>query len=159
MPDNSVPSSALTGDLHASARGAALAVTAGVMASAGVVHLRYGPEHMMEWVGFGLAFYAMGIAQIAGAAVLLAARRNRFVRSVAVWGNVAIALVWLLSRTVGLPIGPEPWHPEALGAADLLCTVAEVWVAVVVLALVPTTRTVAAPAPAATGELEPAFSA
>lgn len=134
---------------------AALAVTAGVMASAGVIHLLYGPEHMMEWMGFGLAFYAMGIAQIAGAAVLLAGVRSGAARSVAIWGNLAIVAVWVVSRTVGLPVGPEPWHREALGAADILCTVAEVWIALVVTVLVPRPEPAAVPAV----ELEPAFSA
>jgi len=162
MAQTSVPSTAAA-DLHCSTRRGALAVAAGVLASAGAVHLQYAPEHMMEWAGFGLAFYVMGIAQLAGAVSLLAGVRSNAARSLAIWGNVAIALVWLLSRIVGLPIGPEPWHREALGAADVLCTVAEVWVALVVAALVG--RAEVAPAPAVQVdaevaiELEPAFSA
>jgi hypothetical protein len=167
MSQYAVPSTAAPVDLHRSTRRGALAVTAGVLASAGVVHLQYAPEHMMEWAGFGLAFYAMGIAQLAGAAAVLAGIRSNAARSAAIWGNLAIALVWLLSRTVGLPVGPEPWHHEALGAADMLCTVAEVWVALVMTALVPRYAPAAEPGPQVEAgveagvdvEIQPAFSA
>src|SRR5205085_1661332 len=40
-------------------------------------------------------------------------------------GNGALALVWAISRTVGLPLGPRPWRPEAVGAVDVLSTLDE----------------------------------
>jgi len=40
-------------------------------------------------------------------------------------GNLAIVLVWLVSRLVGLPFGPETFQPEAIGAKDLLATYEE----------------------------------
>ena len=41
-------------------------------------------------------------------------------------GNLAIASVWLVSRTVGLPLGPEAWEPEAIHVADIVATLDEV---------------------------------
>lgn len=37
-------------------------------------------------------------------------------------GNLAIALVWVVSRIVGLPLGPTPFQPESVGWKDLLAT-------------------------------------
>ncbi|HET7487509.1 MAG TPA: hypothetical protein VFJ85_06225 [Acidimicrobiales bacterium] len=114
--------------------------TAGMIAAAGWVHLRFGPEHMMESTSFGLAFYAMGVAQIAAAAALVATRGSTLSARVAVVLNLGIAGLWAVSRTVGLPIGPEAWHAEAAGAADVVCTVAEVWAAVAMVLLLPRVR-------------------
>ena len=40
-------------------------------------------------------------------------------------GNAAVVLVWAVSRTAGLPIGPEVWHPEAISALDVVATALE----------------------------------
>ena len=40
--------------------------------------------------------------------------------------NGAMVEVWAVSRTTGLPVGPDPWMPEALGALDLLATGLEI---------------------------------
>jgi hypothetical protein len=44
--------------------------------------------------------------------------------------------VWLLSRTVGLPLGPTPWEPEGIGILDVLATVFEIAVIGVVLPVI-----------------------
>jgi hypothetical protein len=51
-----------------------------------------------------------------------------------IWGagaNAAIAAIWVTSRTVGLPIGPQPWVAEPVGVVDAIAVVAE---SIVVLA-------------------------
>ena len=40
-------------------------------------------------------------------------------------GNAAVIFIWLASRTVGLPVGPEPWTREAITLPDLLATIFE----------------------------------
>ena len=49
--------------------------------------------------------------------------------------NGAIVGVWLLSRLVGLPVGPERWQPEAIGAKDLLASYAEIAIVLLVVPL------------------------
>ena len=39
--------------------------------------------------------------------------------------NLAIVLLWLATRTVGLPIGPDPGEVEPAGLHDLLATADE----------------------------------
>ena len=57
-------------------------------------------------------------------------------------GNSALAIVWVLSRTTGLPIGPHPGEPEPVGIKDMLATYDELLLAIVVAVLL--TRTAAA---------------
>jgi hypothetical protein len=45
--------------------------------------------------------------------------------------NAGVVAVWLLSRSAGIPIGPEYWSPEAIGFADVVCSAYE---ALIVLA-------------------------
>ncbi len=41
-------------------------------------------------------------------------------------GNLAIVVVWVASRTTGVPVGPDPWTPEAVGVADAVATILEI---------------------------------
>ena len=43
--------------------------------------------------------------------------------------------MWAISRTVGVPFGPEPWTPESIGVVGLLSQADEL-VAVVLVAFV-----------------------
>jgi hypothetical protein len=55
-------------------------------------------------------------------------------RGALIWGaavNAAIVALWVTSRTVGVPIGPQPWVPEPVGAVDVIAVLAE---SVIVLA-------------------------
>jgi hypothetical protein len=49
--------------------------------------------------------------------------------------SVGVAVVWALSRTVGLPIGSGAWTPEAVGALDVIATADELLVAIVAVSL------------------------
>ncbi len=46
--------------------------------------------------------------------------------------NVAVAAVWLVSRTTGLPIGPGAGRPEPVGVKDVLATADELGLALLV---------------------------
>ena len=49
--------------------------------------------------------------------------------------NLGAVVVWVWSRSWGLPIGPDPGVPEALGPADVISSLLEIGLA---LALLPT---------------------
>jgi hypothetical protein len=88
---------------------------------AGLIHLAIIQEHLSEGWSHGLFFAVLGVLQIAWAAFALSSDVLPMPRRFAAL-NAAVILFWLVSRTAGLPVGPEPWEAEAVGTADLLCS-------------------------------------
>ncbi|GAB4048653.1 hypothetical protein GCM10028775_13800 [Catellatospora paridis] len=102
---------------------------------AGLIHLTVVSEHVAQWWLYGVFFILLGVAQMGWAVDALAGDLLPIPRPFAAV-NAAVVGLWLLTRTTGLPIGPEPWRAETVGAADLLCSVLEVLVvALLVLAI------------------------
>jgi hypothetical protein len=102
---------------------------------AGLIHLAVVSEHVAHWWLHGVFFVVLGVVQIAWAVQAMAndLPLPRLVAAV----NAAVIGLWFLTRTTGLPVGPEPWQAEAVGTADLVCTGLE---AVVVVLLMLTAR-------------------
>ena len=95
----------------------------GLVGSA-AIHAAVIPEHLKEWPVAGAFFVLLVLVELALAlAVLL--RLDRLVLMVTAWVSVATRLLWLVSRTVGLPFGPEAGVPEAVGLPDVACCVLE----------------------------------
>jgi hypothetical protein len=97
-------------------------------AAAATIHFAVVWPHWDEYVPFAVAFAITGAFQFAWAAVVLV----RPVRGVLLAGaafNLGVAVAWVLSRTAGMPVGPEPWTPEAVGVADVTATVFELAIA------------------------------
>jgi hypothetical protein len=103
---------------------------------AGLVHVAVVREHFSEYWLFGVFFTVLGLAQIAWALGAFARPTVPLPRLTGIITLGVIAL-WLVARTTGLPIGPEPWTAEAFGRADVLCAVLEV---ALLLCLVVATR-------------------
>lgn len=104
--------------------GAMVLPVATLSLGAGLIHMAVIPDHFGEDALSGLFFVVAAAFQLAWA--LAWARRPQ--RGVAVAGlgvNAAIVAIWLLSRTVGLPLGAEPGVPEPLAAPDFLATIFE----------------------------------
>ena len=135
-------------------------VAALISAGVGAVHLSVAAEHQRHWWAYGAFFLAIGVFQVGFAAVLL--RRPTW--PVALTGivvNVGIVLVYVLSRTVGLPITPPEGSAEdgtghagpdahiggigprePVGVLDLTATAGElILVALLVTLLTPRLRT------------------
>lgn len=92
---------------------------------AAAIHLSAAPGHLQEYVPFGALFIAVGIAQaFLGLAAWLRPSRRVFVAAVLI--ALACLVVWTVSRTAGLPIGPTPGKPEPAGFPDLVTTLFEV---------------------------------
>jgi FtsP/CotA-like multicopper oxidase with cupredoxin domain len=97
-----------------------LAVVGLATAGAAGIHLAVVPEHFGDYPLFGVFFLVVGLAQLAAAlGVPLAPNRRRLVAVAS--GMLALVGLWAVSRTVGLPIGPEAWRPEPVGVPDVVC--------------------------------------
>lgn len=101
---------------------------------AGAIHVALGPEHMAEWAVLGTGFYVSGLFQIAWGLRLLTTESRRLLALGAIQSVLYVG-VWLMSRTTGLPLGPEAWQAESVGVADVLCIALEAVVAVGALVL------------------------
>lgn len=94
------------------------AVLASTLVGAAVLHAAVVPEHASEWPVAGAFFVALAAAQ-AGTAAAVWHRGGRFSRWAAALVSAVPLAIWLWSRTVGLPWGPEAGAVEPLGVADL----------------------------------------
>ena len=98
---------------------------------AGMIHLAVAPAHLREWVPFGVFFLVLGVAQLAWAA-LVWMRPTRSLLIAGAIANAGVVALWLLSRSAGIPIGPEHWSPEAMGFADVVCSAYEALIVVAI---------------------------
>jgi hypothetical protein len=93
-------------------------VVAAALVGAAVIHFAYAPVHLTENTVHGLFFLAMGWAQLGLAFALYRWRDARWPWSATAVINAAIVVVWLVSRTAGIPGSePEPWgFPDGLAS-------------------------------------------
>lgn len=104
---------------------AVLVASACSLTAAGV-HAAVGPEHFGECLALGLFFVLAAIAQVAWPVAVLRLP-SRELLLLGVIGNAAVVVLWILTRTVGLPFGLLP-GPEEVGTLDILASTAEVGV-------------------------------
>ena len=96
---------------------------------AALIHLWVAPEHFEEWWGYGAFFLVAAVAQLVYAPILLL-RHARTVLLAGIAGNLAIVVLYLLTRTVGIPLlGPEAGEVEGVGLADVGATTSEMGIA------------------------------
>ena len=100
---------------------------------AALIHLWVIPEHFEEWWGYGAFFLVSAVAQGAYSAALLRWPRRPLLL-VGIGGNVSIIVLYLLTRTVGIPLfGPHAGEVEGVGVADLFAMTSELALVVVLL--------------------------
>ena len=115
---------------------------AGLSIAAAVIHAGVAPEHLSEWWGYGIFFVIAGICQgIYGLLLLLRPWRYdetsglregndpSYVRtfySLGIVGNGAIIVLYLITRTVGIPfLGPDAGKAEPLTPISVLSKLIE----------------------------------
>ena len=92
---------------------------------AALIHLWVMPEHFREWWGYGAFFLASAVAQVLYVPLLLR-WPGRTILLLGVGGNLAIVSLYLLTRTVGIPLfGPHAGEVEGAGFMDLCATTSE----------------------------------
>jgi len=101
---------------------------------AAAIHVVASAGHFREWWLYGV-FFACLAAWQATWGVLLYRRPSENAILTGAGVNVGIALLWLLTRTTGLPFGPDRWSPESVGVLDIAATLDELLIAGLGLAL------------------------
>ena len=95
-------------------------------AGAALVHVGVAGQHFSQWWAAGLFFLVVAGAQVAWALWVWARPATRTILLAGAAGSVALVLLWVVSRTSGLPFGPGAGVAEPVGAADVVCGVLEV---------------------------------
>lgn len=91
---------------------------------AALIHVQAALDHFDEYVPFAVGFIGLAAGQAGwAAATYRTASRGLLRAGVAV--GAGVVLVWLLSRTTGLPVGPQPGAAEPVGLLDLVATLDE----------------------------------
>jgi len=114
--------------------GLRLFLAAGLLGSA-AIHAAVVPEHLTEWAAAGVFFIVLTAAELAVGALVFARNLQPAVLLAAAVVSIGPLAVWLYSRTLGLPFGPEPGVPEAVGLADVAACALEVLTLVLAVVL------------------------
>ncbi|MDQ2951211.1 MAG: hypothetical protein M3R54_03000 [Chloroflexota bacterium] len=111
-----------------------LLIAAGLSYAAAAIHLAVVPEHFAESAPEGIAFGMLALFQVATGALLQVGLSGRSkVAIIAV--NLGATLMWLITRTTGLPFISELAFPEAIALRDVAATAFEVGIVAVLLGL------------------------
>jgi hypothetical protein len=101
------------------------------------VHLSVIEDHFREALLYGLFFLLLTIAQFAFAAWIVW-RPSRALFTAGAVAATAVVLLWLATRTTGIPLGPAAGETEPVGRLDLVASAAELAMAVLCFAAVRT---------------------
>ena len=93
----------------------AVAILGGVAAG---IHLGVAPEHFGEWWGYGTLSVLAAVGECTLVA-LVALRPRAWVIQAGIWASLATMLLYLVSRTSGMPLGPATGVVEPLDIPGL----------------------------------------
>jgi hypothetical protein len=100
---------------------------------AAIIHFAVVPEHLVTYVPYGVFLFLVGLAQLGLVAGLLL-RPSSGLLLAAGAGTLLVIAIWIASRTVGIPVGPDSELAEPIGLPDLFTSLME-YVAVVLMLL------------------------
>jgi hypothetical protein len=120
------------GDLGSATLDNRAATPIALAAAAGFLHLAVAAEAFIQHAPFGALFISVGVAQLGWAALVAVCGLSRWLL-IAATANTIVVVTWIVSRTLGVPIGPQAGVPEPVGSVDSLTTACELalvsWVA------------------------------
>ncbi len=90
-------------------------------AGAAAIHFAVIGDHFAEYWVYGMFFAVAAWLQILWA-IALASKGSRRLLFSGVLGNTIIVAVWVISRTSGLPVGPQSGTRETVNFTDFLAT-------------------------------------
>jgi hypothetical protein len=102
--------------------------------ASGWVHLAYTESHFRAWWAYGVFFLAVGLGQALFGATLLR-WPSRWLALAGIAANLGVVAMYVVSRTIGVPVGPEANVAHQAKAVDLLTTAGEIVLVGVLLGL------------------------
>jgi hypothetical protein len=84
----------------------------------GVIHFLATPLYFDQWLGYGLFFFAAAALQVMYSMALAAGQPNRALLWVGIAGNALVIVLWAITRTVGIPLGPMAGEVLPIGLLD-----------------------------------------
>ena len=108
-----------------------LLIACGLSWGAGLIHVVAAIGHFDQYALYAVFFEVLAIAQFAWGVGAYRRPTPALLRVGAV-GSLAVVALWVASRSPGLPIGPDPWRPEPVGAIDSIATGDELVLALLV---------------------------
>lgn len=100
--------------------------------AAALVHAVAATGHFGEWWAYGAFFTVLVVFQFGWASFIYGRRPSRRVLIAGAAVNLAVVLVWIVTRTTGLPLGPGAGDAEAVGPLDIVATLDELGIALAV---------------------------
>ena len=99
-----------------------------------MIHLWLLPPQFFVWWGYGVFFLAAALVQGVYAVAIL--RWSAATLALAgIGANISIVVLYVFTRTAGIPIGPRAGEIERVGALDMTATVAELALVLALLTL------------------------
>jgi predicted branched-subunit amino acid permease len=100
----------------------AVRIVAWLSISAGAIHAVAMVDHFSHWWLYGVFFLVLTYGQVLWGVALLRKPPTDRNLTIGALANLAIVAVWLVSRTIGVPAGPEAGSPEPVGIMDVAAT-------------------------------------
>lgn len=122
-------------DVASAARSERTLLLVCLSAAAGLIHAKALIDHVGHYWLFGVFFGVLTYAQVLWATVVYRRPDDRRWLMPAAVGSLAVVGVWVVSRSVGLPIGPWAGRPEPLAMTDITATLNELLLAALVVAM------------------------
>jgi len=104
---------------------------------AAAIHLAVFPDHATEWWAYGAFFAGCAVWQTVLGLLLWSGPRPRWLLLAGLASLLAVLVLYVLSRTNGVPLGPHAGRPEPAGALDLICAGSELGAIVALVQLLP----------------------
>lgn len=101
----------------------------------GFAHAMAAVDHFGHYWLYGVFFGVVSAAQLTWGALVYRAPTAKLLK-LGLAGSLGLVLLWLATRTIGPPIGPERWDAERVGGLDAAATATELltaWLAYLLL--------------------------
>jgi len=120
---------------HGPGVGFAVYAGAALCLAASLIHLWMMPGHFAEWWAYGAYYLIVASLQGLFGVSLLRWPGKQALVLVGIWTNLAVVVLYVLTRTRGLPFGPHAGVVEQTGLLDLGTTAAELGLVVALASL------------------------